>query len=120
MRIAAIALVLGFGLGLGACTSQGLETSQMWIERMDALIRPGMTRAEVEAAMGASRYVILDGPRERVAPPRALTAHARDDWHLLVELEDRVGCTEQRHMHLRFGPDGRLAERISRGFLGCT
>lgn len=107
-------------LALGGCAGSGLETSQAWNHRMEKLIMPGLTRAEVEAAMASSRYTILDEPRDYVRPPRSLTKNPYADWHLLVEITERGGCTEQRHMHLRFGADGRLEERIARGFVGCT
>lgn len=119
-RFPTLPAILAAALALGGCSMGTLETSQAWTERMETLIQPGMTRGEVEAAMAASRYVILDGPPEQVRPPRALTGQPYAEWRLLIELEERVGCTEQRHMHLRFGADGRLEERIARGFLGCT
>ena len=114
------AALVAAALALGGCAGAGFETSQAWIERMETQIQPGMTRAEVEAAMAEVRFVILDGPPEQVRPPRSLTDAPRAEWLLLIELQDRVGCTEQRQMHLRFGADGRLAERIARGFMGCT
>lgn len=120
MYLRRVAAAFMLGLGLVACSGTGLETSQAWNQRMQALIQPGMTRADVETAMATSRYVILDEPSEQVRPPRSLTRQPYADWLLLVQLERRVGCTEQRHMHLRFGADGRLEERIARGLMGCT
>ncbi len=113
------ALAAAATLSLAACAGGGYESSQRWNNRMEDLIQPGMTREQVELLMGDANFVIVDSPTKQVRPPRSLTKNPYGNWHLLVQYYERAGCIEQRHMHLLFGPDGRVQERIARGFVGC-